>query len=380
VYDAVRVILEEKEKASNISYESLHAQYKAGVKFDLLRGFMIEVENEIIPHGYLADNVAIRCAIFFWVVNCVKVGLSIHASLVILKGFRQPSAVPATEIFAQQNDISVKKFLNVLDFMNDHCKSIRRKIHSLLRGHSTSPIKSSATPVTLRQSPRKLVSLQDEPASQDSSARNLALGNANTGSQESPLRRSTRNAYSPRIGSISPTKSTVPLPWKKGPKRELPSKDSPTKRITMDEQRSDIEERVIRDELPQTPSKRRKLESPLKSSPRNMSTLVALGEPGSSLDLPASTECQPKSFPSTPRRSSPLKQTRIVASSMDTPSSSDASESEQPHARGRFRPVYLDHRQWTARDPRLARIWKRSERLMTRSKTKNNRVGAKSSV
>ncbi len=296
----------------------------------------------------------------------------------------QPSAVPATEIFAQQNDIPVKKFINVLDSMNDHCKSTRRKIHSLLRGHSTSPIKSSAPLVTLRQSPRKLVSMQDEPASKDSLPKNLVLGNTNADcSQESPLRRSTRNTYSPRIGSISPTKSTLPPPWKKGPKRELPSKDSPKKRIAMDEQRSDIEEHVIRDELPQTPSKRRKLESPSQSSQRNTSTLlVALGEPGSSLDVfdhLASTECQPKSFPSTPRRSSPLKQTRTVASSMDTPSSSDASDSEQPHPRGRFRPVYLDYRQWSARDPRLARIWKRSEKLMALSKI-NNRVGAKSSA
>lgn len=38
-------------------------------------------------------------------------------------------------------------------------------------------------------------------------------------------------------------------------------------------------------------------------------------------------------------------------------------DGEEPETRPgrRFRPVYLDHKQWGAVDPRIARMWKRIE-------------------
>lgn len=85
VYNTIRTVLEENEKALNTSYETLHAHYKSGVQFDFLRSFLIEVENEMIPRGsFGADNVLMKYAVYFWVLNCVKVCLAIHAYSSIL--------------------------------------------------------------------------------------------------------------------------------------------------------------------------------------------------------------------------------------------------------------------------------------------------------
>lgn len=248
--------------------------------------------------------------------------------------------------------------------MNDHCKPIRKKIRSLSRNHSASPAKPSTT--NLRQSPRKIFSMQ-EPTLKDTSG---DLTNADAKChEESPLRRSARNPSYPHIGSISPTKSVLPPPWKKGPKRELPSRDSPRKRTTMEQQSSDIEKSITQCELAQTPSKRRKLETLSTSSRQNTSSfLIALGGPGSPLDVldhSGPMECQTKSIS---HPSSPLKQTHN-SGSMDLPSSSE-SESDRSPPRRRFRPVYLENQQWNARDPRLARIWNRAEKLVAFSKAK----------
>ena len=48
-----------------------------------------------------------------------------------------------------------------------------------------------------------------------------------------------------------------------------------------------------------------------------------------------------------------------VDQALDAPSSED--EEEEPRPR-RFRPVYLESKQWYSRDRRLARIWKAAEK------------------
>jgi hypothetical protein len=72
----------------------------------------------------------------------------------------------------------------------------------------------------------------------------------------------------------------------------------------------------------------------------------------------------PTAIPSISVPSSPLKRSFPVRNATsDVPSSSEESDVEDldlPPTR-RFRPVYLDCKQWNARDPRLARIWKKAE-------------------
>lgn len=114
--------------------------------------------------------------------------------------------------------------------------------------------------------------------------------------------------------------------------------------------------------LPETPRKRRKTDL----SPS--STLLA--KPVFSR-TPSSTRTAPmKIFPRGPETttpsisvpSSPLKRSLPVTNAtLDLPSSSEESDVEEVPPSRRFRPVYLDCKQWNARDPRLARIWKKAE-------------------
>lgn len=76
VYDTVQAILEENERAKNVTYEKLHMQYKSGITFDSLKEFIGEVESEVVLRsGHGSESSLTRCAVYFWVLNCVKVSV-----------------------------------------------------------------------------------------------------------------------------------------------------------------------------------------------------------------------------------------------------------------------------------------------------------------
>ena len=143
------------------------------------------------------------------------------------------------------------------------------------------------------------------------------------------------------------------------PLRELPSKDSSKKR-----QADDLQERNAMDierPLPETPTKKRKTDlscsallskpilSPTPSSSRKTIKVTPAKKP--------ETAILPTNVPSSPlKRSLPL-----TNDTLDLPSSEEESEVEDLPPPRRFRPVYLDCKQWNARDPRLGRIWKKAE-------------------
>lgn len=189
-------------------------------------------------------------------------------------------------------------------------------------------------------------------------------------SQESPSRRSSRTniiaasipkaslRQSPRkqLFEGSPTKVAQPprliLPGKKRVLRELPSKDTPKKRVAVDAQ---IDNRMEVDEaIPETPTKKRKVDSftqhlatssrtpsasPIKkNAPRISSSLLPKIAPRARVEA---IDAAPNPF-------------------LDDSSDSDESGNDEPAAALRFRPIYLEHEQWYARDPRLTRIWKKA--------------------
>jgi hypothetical protein len=134
---------------------------------------------------------------------------------------------------------------------------------------------------------------------------------------------------------------------------------------------------------PETPTKRRKAESPLKTTQHTSPTKPVIPPTPSSsrvtLDVPhdvemstLSTPQNTPSHPSTSRRSQRTKSTpQVVVADppmdVDAPSSplfsdpDEINDAEPPPPR-RFRPVYLDHKQWYSRDNRLNRVWKQGEK------------------
>ena len=248
----------------------------------------------------------------------------------------QPTELPDTEVFAHRHDLSVKKFINTLEALNEHCKPIRKKI--------IAHFKASASQATTRRSPRKSLSPSK-----------VAIPSGEPMEVETPNRRSSRTTSSLYGTNNSPTKSPLPPPWKKGPIRELPSKDSPKKKSN--ELHQDSITNDIPDEPLWTPSKKRKT-LPAECDSTG-AFLAALGNSPSE----SSAVNSPNKSPTVVKVSSPLKRSHAVAVST---SESDESESEDVFPKGRFRPVYLEHRQWSARDPLVDLIWKRAEKLRAR--------------
>jgi len=76
VYDTVQTILEENERARNVTYEKLHGQYKSTTTFDSLKDFIAGVEAEaVLRCGHSPESSLTRCAVYFWVLNCIKVSV-----------------------------------------------------------------------------------------------------------------------------------------------------------------------------------------------------------------------------------------------------------------------------------------------------------------
>ncbi|KAG1900399.1 uncharacterized protein F5891DRAFT_1033865 [Suillus fuscotomentosus] len=134
--------------------------------------------------------------------------------------------------------------------------------------------------------------------------------------------------------------------------------------------------------LPETPTKRRRVESPSKPSgsvltpakrtraPQSATHSVTAFEQAVRGDSTPRHEQQKSAFPiavsigshsslpgpSTPRRSR-NQPSRLVEESATMEVDEQRSAPAGPPVRKRFRPVFLDQRQWCSRDPKLAKIW-----------------------
>jgi hypothetical protein len=92
--------------------------------------------------------------------------------------------------------------------------------------------------------------------------------------------------------------------------------------------------------IPESPTKRRRVDSPTKENTRSS---------------PRKSTIPPTLHLA--RRSTP-ELDRSLPHSLPQ---SEEDESEPEPLRRRFRPVFLDHTQWHARDPRLDKVWKNAE-------------------
>ena len=294
---------------------------------------------------------------------------SLSSHVLRLLNVVQPTVVPPTERFAYDQELPLKKFTNLLSLLNEHAPDLRTKIMKGKRSATKeAAAPSSISTPTTQRSPRKAAPKRELP--NNDTPKKPVQAPAFTDhepEQESPLRRSSRPG--------SPTKKVVgsapsiSRPWVKPPIRELPSKDSPKKRPA--ESTNDNEIKQDDATPPSTPTKKRRTLSPEKppkpSSPSSVRASLEASTSAFHLALTSPTKQTAVYSTSGPLPSSPLK--RTLFSTGDIPSfpayaessSSDESEPEVPLPRRRFRPVYSDSQQWEARDPRLAKIWKKAE-------------------
>lgn len=164
----------------------------------------------------------------------------------------------------------------------------------------------------------------------------------------------------PSKQSIPPTpskRSVPPSPAKSALKRSAdstPNKPARTVSFPSVIQSSQLDLSEDRDDMvPQTPSKRRKLDlgSPTKST-RLLPTIEETTEVGAS---PAKRlfSASPSKTPRAPAKPSASPPQRPQIGTKRTASQMEEASAETRPSRRRFRPVFLDRQQWARRDPRV---------------------------
>ncbi|KAG2142372.1 hypothetical protein DEU56DRAFT_911075 [Suillus clintonianus] len=182
---------------------------------------------------------------------------------------------------------------------------------------------------------------------------------ASSGPYSNPRTR-TRPSVSPQK---SPSKSAMKT-------KAIPQDITPSKPLALKRAVAFSHSTIDDSLLPETPTKRRRVESPSKSGasvsrPRH---ITAAQETGSTAAFEQAMRGDSGSGSgSTPRREHPKLGGEPTP--MPTPTAMEVDEQQaeteieietepaQPPVRNRFRPVFLDQKQWCSRDPRLGKIW-----------------------
>ncbi|KJA23237.1 hypothetical protein HYPSUDRAFT_215290 [Hypholoma sublateritium FD-334 SS-4] len=338
VYDALKSAIEEAEKSTCITYHELHQLYKVEHLEEMFAPYITQATDELLLHSNQSEQTALfRCSVFFWSFTQHKL-----------------KSLPSTEMFASSHSIPLKTFVALLDLLNTHSQNLMREIRANKK--VLSPIKQVGTPSAAKTSAlvtSKTDVLQESPSRRSSRTNIIAAAIA-----KAPLRQSPRK----QLFEGSPTKVVqlprLVLPGKKRVLRELPSKDSPKKRVAVGAQ---IDHEMEVDEvMPGTPTKKRKMDS----FPKHVST---------SSRTPDVSPIKKNAPGISPSLLTPLPQIAPPArvEVVDTPPNpflddsldSDESDNDEPASVHRFRPVYLEYKQWYTRDPRLTRIWKKANNL-----------------
>ncbi|KAF9485749.1 hypothetical protein BDN70DRAFT_870609 [Pholiota conissans] len=343
VYESTKAAVEQAERATCITYKELYVKYKFEAITEFLVPWITQAENEVLTLGHQDDQTT-RCAVFFWVCNAIK-----------------PKALPDTHVFAKTHELPFKSFVSLLESLNQRESGMRRNIQTAFKAQSRSPRKDTV-PSQPNHTPSGTTHLPADPAEQESPTRRSVRLN----SSAAPLQVATPTPSPRKRHQLerSPTKVVQPPPirlplGRKAPLRELPSKDTPKKRPV---EVSEITDKMDIDEaLPQTPKKRRTdsifpiiiLAPPVTPS---RPAAFSPGKKKSTIPLISLPE---------PMRSSPVKNQEILDDA--SMNSEDESEIEEPAIRRRFRPVYLEHKQWFSRDPRVETMLKKADKKLSRS-------------
>ncbi|KAI6157007.1 hypothetical protein BKA82DRAFT_142420 [Pisolithus tinctorius] len=254
-------------------------------------------------------------AIFFWVYNLMGNTL-------------------AEKMFCVDYNFKPIKFKNILKGLDEHCGTVADLIRSALP-----KIQASQSTVPPTASSSKFPSI-------------------------APF----------QLPSLSPQKSKSPIKSAmKGKERErelMMSRATSQKRtVVFSQSLLDLDEHV---DVPETLTKKCRIESPTKPSLRHGMTLssvphedasiaafqTALAGPALARPQPSSPR-DPPAFPSPRTHNASPTQSPTSAAMTSTPSTSTHLPPVQPltHPRKRFYPIFMDQQQWVAKDPKVERIW-----------------------
>ncbi|KAJ3502099.1 hypothetical protein NLJ89_g9039 [Agrocybe chaxingu] len=336
VYDVVRAAVEEEDKDSAVNYENLHQIYKSTLYQEKLAPFILKAEKKLARIGTLhaPESKIFISAVYFWVLSAAR-----------------PDDVPDTQVFAGHHELPIRKFTNVLDLLNDQCMPLRIEIERAFKKSQKSPAKPSNA-LTPSQSPRK-APLRELPSKD-----NVHFGTP-------PYLKLQPNLQPSQRSLNPPPQRGRHHPGRKSQFASCLPKTVPRKRAVaqppVEDDGMDVDE-----DLPQTPTKKRQSISPSKTGTRASTAAfeAALSTPTSARIFeegsPSKRKASAAFFGPIPGRSSPLKRQLPAAPDELSPTESD---DDDLFPRRRFRPVYLEHRQWNAKDPRILQLWKKVQEL-----------------
>ncbi|KAF4590219.1 hypothetical protein EYR40_009384 [Pleurotus pulmonarius] len=304
-------------RSTGITYESLFRQYNISESPTMLR-IMHKIEQIVIKYAPDTSRRIIICTIFFWTCKVLKIS----------------SFTIDPDEFQERNEIDYDSYAYVINILKTKCKDLK-------------------------------FDLEDEWAA----------------IQRLQASSSTASPVKPTQVSLSPTK----FPSKKKVLRELPSRDTKKPEVGLFPATE-----TVAPSTPTSPTKRRKLDPPIQPesvvepsvAPADLPTpstrsITVRRQPA--IAPPPAATAQDVATISTPRRqhssvsASPSKKSRgkepeaniVDSSAMDVDegaeSSSSPSDDGDVLVLRRFRPIFLDHKQWYRRDPRMARIWRTAE-------------------
>lgn len=355
VYNIIKTLLEENDE-EGLSYHQLQTKYRIPTFETRLKSYIASVENELITSHHMDhQSDTFKGAVFFWICSAAQVCWYLALSNASLTRI-QLSTLTDVHTFSHEHKLPHKKFVGALTSLNKSCSSLRQDINAHFSANS-SPSKGIALP---RQSPRK-----------------AAAASLPTAEEAEPVRRMLRSALaqdpvlktSPvkRPPQPSPTKIVQPKTFRGFPQgkvqRELPNRDSPKKRVVQSKalQEDDVETGMEIDSTPiESPTKKRKVDTPEKLASRP--TSPALRQQIRQTNVQPSVLTSPLTTNHTNSKTAANSFPSRKATYADTESSSDESVPEVSTSIRRHRPVYLDQRQWNARDPRLDKIWRKAEK------------------
>ncbi|KAF4617226.1 hypothetical protein D9613_006205 [Agrocybe pediades] len=336
VYRLVKGALDASK--DNWSYDRFHVKYHTRPLEHVLNPFLVTAEEEYrnMNSTKPVDELVVKVVVYFFVCASAKV-----------------STIPDTPVYAQNEGLSAKYFSDQAMLLGQNCKRLCLKIRKAVKSEGVSPNKRPSATASASDS-RPL--LEEEGPQTPTPRRSLRTAPTSA----SPTKQATQS---------SPSKlARLPHLLKKAPLRELPSKDSPAKETPkkrpnpVDDDAADVA--MPGNEAASPPTKKRKEEEvpvtrtkpTLRSSTASQSRIPPQASPV-------------KNRPAT-RTLSPLKPVVIVTQPVPPPealideSSSEEEEEEDSEPSRRFRPVYLDFKQWNAVDPRLDKLWKQINKKM----------------
>ncbi|KAL6303482.1 hypothetical protein BKA93DRAFT_854015 [Sparassis latifolia] len=329
-----------QELETALSYDSLMRKYHVGRK-RFVHDCLCDVEKALVASRELPPDLhppcdAVTVAVFYWTCAVMK------------RKNIQP------EVVLRERGLVRDDYDEIIDILRTSCQDVALKVDA------------------------KVAELRKEvptPTAGPSASTSSATATPNVSPTKSP----TKSALKTRPLDASPTKTPTH-------KRKVAFHD-----LATDEDQSVLE----------TPTKKRRTspakprgpfpDSATSSSRAMLNPLQTSEEDLDRSQQPAFPLVATADFsgqgPSTPRRRAPQTPTsarRASSNGLETPTSVSRMGRQAPRLeildeppRPRFRPVYLDHRQWVSRDPRIEREWRLVEEFR-RSLVVSNRaeVGA----